>query len=170
MLRPSVVWCALSIILIASLAPAADDGVYTGKTSQNRDISLTVTEGAIDEYSISWACGGTSATVTTFTDCAIAADGTFSCGSSTCPGAPYVANIEISGAFAGSSVSGSYDLAYNTGGFAGTWVATFNDDGDGWTADGRTHGYGDVEGLQQRFTVDNTGFVTGFVMIPGGKS
>ena len=40
----------------------------------------------------------------------------------------------------------------------------------GWTADGRTHGYGDVDGVQQRFTVDHTGYVTGFVMIPGGKS
>ena len=28
----------------------------------------------------------------------------------------------------------------------------------------------DVDGLQQRFTVDDTGCLTGFVMIPGGTS
>lgn len=81
-------------------------------------------------------------------------------------------NMNVDTATGQGTMWGTSDLmlsAYD-GGFAGTWVATFNDDGDGWTADGRTHGYGDVKGLQQRFTVDNTGFVTGFVMIPGGKS
>ena len=80
-------------------------------------------------------------------------------------------NMNVDTATGLGTMWGTSDLMLSTydGGFAGTWVATFNDDGDGWTADGRTHGYGDVDGLQQRFTVDHTGYVTGFVMIPGGK-
>lgn len=55
------------------------------------------------------------------------------------------------------------------GGFAGTWVGSFNSDGSGWVATGRTRGYGEVAGLQQRFTVDHTGALTGFVLVPGGS-
>jgi hypothetical protein len=91
---------------------AASDGVYTGTTSQGRAISFTVSGGVITERSISWSCGGTSATTTYYGDCAIAGDGSFTCGSFSCSTAPYGLNTEISGTFSGASVSGSFDLAY----------------------------------------------------------
>jgi len=113
--------CALILVTFSGAADAAvQDGVYTGFTSQNRTISITVSGGVIDEFSINWSCGGTSATSTDFPDCTIAVDGSFSCGSSVCPATPYVAGMELSGTFSGTDVSGSYDLAFNTGDFAGT--------------------------------------------------
>jgi hypothetical protein len=83
-----------------------------------------------------------------------------------------VVNMNVSLATGRGTMWGTSDLELSDyeGGFAGTWVATFYPDGSGWIAQGRTRGYGEVAGLQQRFSVDNTGFVTGFVMIPGGSS
>jgi hypothetical protein len=100
------------IISFPILGLAAPDGVYTGTTSQGRDISFTVSGDVINEHSISFYCSVYSATVTAFSSCTIAGDGSFTCGSSDCPSAPYVANFEVSGIFSGASVSGSFDLAY----------------------------------------------------------
>ncbi len=113
MLR-SKLMCGALLLIIAfpAFGLAASDGVYTGTTSQGRDISFTVSGDVIDEYSISWSCGSTSATVFTYQNCTIAGDGSFTCGSSSCPSAEYTTNIAVSGAFSGSSVSGSFNLAF----------------------------------------------------------
>jgi hypothetical protein len=105
------VLCAVSVLLLTSpvLGLAASDGVYTGTTSQGRAISFTVSGGVIDEYSISYSCGF-SATNVHYLDCAIAGDGSFTCGSAYCSSAPFAANIEVSGTFSGTSVSGSFDV------------------------------------------------------------
>jgi len=93
------------------LGLAASDGVYTGTTSQGRTISFTVSGGVITEHSVSWSCSA-SGTTTVYSDCSIAGNGSFTCGSFSCPSSPYMANMEVSGTFSGTSVSGSYDLAF----------------------------------------------------------
>jgi hypothetical protein len=47
-------------------------------------------------------------------DCGIGGDGSFNCGSATCPWSEGAVNIGIRGTFSGTSVSGSFDLAHNT--------------------------------------------------------
>jgi hypothetical protein len=99
--------------VFSAAAPA--DGVYSGTTAQGRPISITVSGGAITGYTVSWSCGNTSGETTVGTTCSIAGDGSFSCGSFSCPGAQYVTNIGVSGTFSGSSVSGTLDINFNTG-------------------------------------------------------
>jgi hypothetical protein len=97
------------VLFVPVLGLAATNGVYTGTTSQGRAISFTVVGGVIDEYSVSYTCGF-SATTAYVNDCAIAGDGSFTCGSASCSSAPFAASTEVSGTFSGTSVSGSFDV------------------------------------------------------------
>ncbi len=106
----------ISVLAVTGAVVAAPaDGTYSGHTSQGKAISLTVSGGNITGYQISWSCGATSGNTNVGTTCGISSN-SFSCGSSSCPGAPYTTSIRISGTFAGDgSVSGSFDLSYKTG-------------------------------------------------------
>ena len=77
----------LVVLVAGGLQAAPADGVYSGNTGQGRAISITVTGGAITGYSISWECGSSAGTTTVGLTCSIGGDGSFSCGSSSCPGA-----------------------------------------------------------------------------------
>lgn len=59
------------------------------------------------------------------------------------------------------------------GGFTGNWTAQFTGDDDPtWTGIGRSHGYGEVDGFQQRYTLTQAEFgdtLDGFTFSPGNK-
>jgi len=113
----SILVCFGCLIVAGSLVGAAPpDGRYDGTTDQGRSISLTVSGGVITGYRVYWACGSSSGdTETTGMSCPVAPSGSFACGDASCPSAPYSTNIRISGEFTGSSVAGTFDLAFKTG-------------------------------------------------------
>ncbi len=106
------------IIFFPAHGLAASDGVYEGVTSQGYFFSLTVSGGEITEYSIRFACNASNTPETNprtvYGSCAIAGDGSFACGTPQpfCPSASYAVVFEVVGTFSGTSVSGSFDLAY----------------------------------------------------------
>lgn len=70
---------------------------------------------------------------------------------------------------------GTVDLVLDEfdGGFFGTWNAKFTGEvAPSWTGIGRSHGYGEVAGFQQRYTLIQAPFgdiVEGFTFSPGNK-
>lgn len=113
----SLLLCLGCLVVAGNLVGAAPpDGRYEGTTDQGRSISLTVSGSVITGYRVYWACGGSSGDTETFgMSCAVAPSGSFACGDASCPSAPYSTNIRISGVFTGSSVAGTFDLAFKTG-------------------------------------------------------
>lgn len=62
----------------------------------------------------------------------------------------------------------SIDVAGYDGGFTGKWVAWFTD--TGWAGRGLAHGYGELAGYQQRYTLTSAPFgdlIEGFTFLPG---
>ncbi len=105
----------LTIIAVLTVTGSVEatpaDGEYTGFTDQDESISLTVSDGNITAYSITWLCGTVGGENTFETSCAIS-NNSFSCGSSSCPSTVYSTNISVIGTFSDDgTVSGSFDLA-----------------------------------------------------------
>ena len=94
------------------------DGLYIGTTDQGRDIEIRVSGGAVDQWYLNFAVscqygsasGGIRTTVSQ--PCAIESDGSFVCGSTTCPFWSGGVNMEVGGVFASDgTVSGSVEVA-----------------------------------------------------------
>ena len=100
-----------------NLFASPSDGTYTGTTGQGRPFEITVSGGVITYYminfSVSCSYGSSSGGVGWGVSCAIQGDGSFSCGSSSCPTTGVSA--EISGQFSNGTVSGDIDLAAKLG-------------------------------------------------------
>ncbi len=87
-------------------------GTYVGTTSQGKPISFDVdSSGSLTRWAVDFSCGGTTGNVTTstFSGCPVS-NGTFSCGSDSCPATG--TNVKVMGTFGtSSSASGTLNLA-----------------------------------------------------------
>ena len=117
-------------------------GTYSGTTSQGKSISFDVNStGALTRWSLGYDCSNTSGTLeTTTTGCPIT-NGSFSCGSDSCPSA-VTANAKLDGTFP-SSTAASGTLAVTVRPAIGmscctvtgiTWSATHQGGGSGLAA------------------------------------
>ena len=84
-------------------------GTYTGTTTQGKPVSFDVDgNGNISRWAMGFACGGTSGDLTITGTCTVS-NGSFSCGSASCPAAGVA--VKYAGAFGtASSASGTVDL------------------------------------------------------------
>lgn len=112
-----------ALVLAGSVVEAQPlDGTYAGRTRQGRDFSVTVANGNVTGYSITYFCstpGGTiigSGTTTVTTSCPIT-NGNFSCGNANCIPAPGVVTSSVEGSFNGDHLSGTFSLTIGGNGF-----------------------------------------------------
>lgn len=107
------------------------DGTYTGTTSQGRTASVTVAGGQVTSWTLSYSCPGFTATTTVNVSSCPIVGNSFSCGSTFC--SPFAATTRLSGTFAGTMVSGTFDVRHQLNQFssccsltARTWSATLD--------------------------------------------
>jgi hypothetical protein len=113
--------CVISLLCAGgSVYASPPDGMYVGTTGQGHAFEIRVTDGRVDQWyyyvSISCAYGSVSGgeRITISPGCAIEADGTFVCGSTTC--SPYSAGSEVGGQFSvDNTVTGNIGLAVRFG-------------------------------------------------------
>jgi hypothetical protein len=118
----------MACLMLLFGAGAADcttppDGMYIGTTDQGRDFELRVTpDGKVDQWylnlSVSCMYGSASGGVRTTISpaCVIEEDGSFVCGSTTCPSWPGGINSEVGGVFSpDNTVTGTVEAAVRIG-------------------------------------------------------
>jgi hypothetical protein len=112
---------------------APSDGLYVGTNDQGRPFEVRVTGGRVDQwmidFSVSCEYGGFDGNVRTTISpsCAIEADGSFVCGSLSCPSGTVGVNSEISGQFfSDDTVTGNVRLAARIGGGCCNLDTTFS--------------------------------------------
>lgn len=114
-----------------SLFGAPPDGLYVGTTDQGRTFEIRVSGGMVDQwlvdFSVSCGYGSASGTIQTTISpsCAVEADGTFTCGSSSCPTTGV--NSRVGGQFfSDNTVTGTLELAARIGGGCCNLDTTFS--------------------------------------------
>ena len=138
--------CVVALFGFGSSAfGAPPDGMYVGTTGQGRAFEVRVTGGRVDQWmidlSVSCQYGSSSGGVRTTISpsCAIETDGSFVCGSSSCP--TMGVSSQISGRFfTDDTVTGDVDLEARVGGGCCNLDTTFSASleggggggGDGW--------------------------------------
>jgi len=111
-MRRATILAMVFALAVPAVGSAAEDGIYTGTTADGYDIEITVSGDVITYYEVTWDCDDRARIwKAVYDSCAIAGDGTFTCGSLSCSSIPFRSMLEVRGNFSGNSVSGSFDAA-----------------------------------------------------------